>query len=145
MKRFLLLCVALVTLVFVGCNKENGPKVDGTNINGMWVLVAEEYDGDYDSFYDEVDTIFDIKGDTATEYYHPEDCFLFEDGYIYGTSLEEFETDPMLVMSIKGNYVSVLGIPCGKLSFKGDRLRLELTFAEEEGVLYFERLKGFRE
>lgn len=146
MKRFLLLCVALVALVFVGCTKDDaGHKVDGKSIEGRWVCVAEKYDGDYYEFYDQVDTIFDIKGDTGTEYYHPYDCFLFEDGYIYGTSFEEFESDPMLVMSIKGDYVSILGIPCGKLSFQGDRLRFESTFTEEESILYFERLKGFRE
>ena len=144
MKRFLLLCVALVALVFVGCNKENGPKVDGTNINGMWVLVAEEYDGDYDSFYDEVDTILVIEGDTATEYYHPDDYFSFRDGYIYGTTFEEFETDYDLSYGITGDYLTMYGIPFCKIDVKNGRLVLTITFDDEGGIVYWERVKGFK-
>lgn len=152
MKKFMFLFVALSALLFAGCQKGeyDSVRVDGKNIAGMWAFVAEEYQDEYYNYEDEVDTILIIDGKKATIYYHPEDYFEFRDGYIYGTSLDEFETDEEGSYTIVDDYLTIYGIPMMEIDVENGRLALSPVIGEDffdgdDYTLDLERLKGFKE
>lgn len=133
---YLLIC----SLAFVGCEREfDSVKFKGRNLAGYWALVEDDLDGV--KHYDRPTYMICFDGDDFSDWYcKNEEGYRFEDGYFYGCTINDFETEGDFDLSIKGSSLFVMNMFMGSLSFERGLLRIGYDYNYE----LYERVKGFK-